>query len=99
MKVQKRFLGQYLGLFMFLFFIVFTMIGGFIFQVVKYKEYSLEIDKLNKQIEDYDKEIEELRAIESSQDENDLESVVRRRLNMVKPNETVYITEKEVNDN
>ena len=84
---------------MFLFFIVFTMIGGFIFQVVKYKEYSLEIDKLNKQIEDYDKEIEELRAIESSQDENDLESVVRRRLNMVKPNETVYITEKEVNDN
>lgn len=96
MRIQKRFSGQYLGLCMFLVFIVFSMIGGFVFQIVKYKDYSTEIGKLNKQIEEADNEIEELKAIESGQGENDLEELARRKLNMVKPNEIIYMTEKEV---
>lgn len=95
MKIQKRFLGQFIGLCMFLVFIVFSMIGGFLFQISKYKDYSSEISSLNKQIEKADKEIEELKAIESNQNENDLEEIARIRLNMVKPNEIIYFTEKE----
>ena len=48
MKIQKRFLGQFIGLCMFLVFIVFSMIGGFLFQITKYKDYSSEISGLNK---------------------------------------------------
>lgn len=96
MKIQKRFLGQCIGLCIFLVFIVFSMIGGFLFQIVKYKDYSSEISSLNKQIEEADKEIEDLKAIESNQNENDLEEIARIRLNMVKPNEIVYFTEKEI---
>ena len=69
MKIQKRFLGQFIGLCMFLVFIVFSMIGGFLFQITKYKDYSSEISGLNKEIEEADKEIEELKAIESNQNE------------------------------
>ena len=96
MKIQKRFLGQFIWLCMFLVFIVFSMIGGFLFQITKYKDYSSEISGLNKEIEEADKEIEELKAIESNQNENDLEEIARIRLNMVKPNEIVYFTEKEI---
>ncbi|SCI37815.1 FtsB family cell division protein [Romboutsia sp. 1001713B170207_170306_H8] len=98
MKIQKRFSGQYLGLCIFLGFIGLTMIGGFGFQLVKYKEYSLKISTLNKKLEDADREINNLKAISSSQDESDLEDVARRRLNMVKPNEIVYMTEAETDD-
>ncbi len=98
MKIQKRFSGQYLGLCIFLGFISLTIIGGFGFQFVKYKEYSLKISNLNKQLEDANREINHLKTISSSQDESDLEDVARRRLNMVKPNEIVYMTESETDD-
>lgn len=96
MKIQKRFLGQFIGLFTFLVFIVFSMIGGFLFQITKYKDYSSEISNLNKEIKAADKEIEELKLIESNQNEDDLEEIARIRLNMVKPNEIIYFTEKEI---
>ena len=96
MKIQKRFLGQFIGLFTFLVFIVFSMIGGFLFQITKYKDYSSEIYNLNKDIKAANKEIEELKLIESNQNEDDLEKIARTRLNMVKPNEIIYFTEKEI---
>lgn len=94
MKIQKKFSGQYIGLCMFLISIVFSMIGGFGFQISKYKAYNSEIKSLSKQIEQADKEIEELKSIESGQSEEDLESIARIRLNMVKPNEIIYMIEK-----
>ena len=75
------------------------MIGGFIFQIDKYKEYSSQITQLNKDIEEADRKIEQLKEIESSQNEDDIEDIARERLNMVKENEIIYFTEKEVKSN
>ena len=94
MKIQKRFLGQFIGLSMFLIFLALSIMGGFLFQITKYKDYSSEISILNKEIEEANKKIKELKDIESNQNENDLEKVARTRLNMVKPNEIIYFTEK-----
>ena len=91
MRIQKKFSGQFLGVCIFLVSIIFSMIGGFIFQIDKYKEYSSQITQLNKDIE--------LKEIESSQNEDDIEDIARERLNMVKENEIIYFTEKEVKSN
>lgn len=96
MKIQKRFLGQFIGLFTFVAFIFFSMLGGFLFQITKYKDYSAEVSNLNKEIKSANKEIKELKLIESNQNEDDLEKIARMRLNMVKPNEIIYFTEKEI---
>jgi len=96
MKIQKRFSGQYLGLCIFLISIIFSMIGGFAFQIDKYKEYSSQITKLNKDIQEADEKIKELQIVESSQNEDDIETIARERLNMVKEDEIIYFTEKEV---
>ena len=47
MRIQKKFSGQFLGVCIFLVSIIFSMIGGFIFQIDKYKEYSSQITQLN----------------------------------------------------
>ena len=96
MKIQKRFSGQYLGLCIFLISIIFSMIGGFTFQIDKYKEYSSQITQLNKDIQEADEKIKELQIVESSQNEDDIETIARERLNMVKEDEIIYFTEKEV---
>ncbi len=96
MKIQKRFSGQYLGLCIFLISIIFSMIGGFTFQIDKYKEYSSQITQLNKDIQEADEKIRELQIVESSQNEDDIETIARERLNMVKEDEIIYFTEKEV---
>lgn len=96
MKIQKRFSGQYLGLCIFLISIIFSMIGGFTFQIDKYKEYSSQITQLNKDIQEADEKIKKLQIVESSQNEDDIETIARERLNMVKEDEIIYFTEKEV---
>ena len=96
MKIQKRFSGQYLGVCIFLISIIFSMIGGFTFQIDKYKEYSSQITQLNKDIQEADEKIKELQIVESSQNEDDIETIARERLNMVKEDEIIYFTEKEV---
>ena len=53
--------------------------------------YKAEISSLNKQISSTKKQIEELKKIENGNTSEDLETIARNRLNMVKPNEIVYI--------
>ena len=50
-----------------------------------------EISSLNKQISSTKKQIEELKKIENGSTTEDLETIARNRLNMVKPNEILYI--------
>ncbi|MGL5693541.1 MAG: FtsB family cell division protein [Peptostreptococcaceae bacterium] len=99
MNLRKRFAGQYIGLCLFLLSMVFTMAGGCIFQIIKYKDYNAEITELSKQVKQADEEIKELKAIESGQNDNDLEDVARRKLKMVKPGEIIYLTEGEIEEN
>ena len=79
MNIRKKFSAQFMLVTVFILFIVYTLISNFVFQVKKLNEYKAEISSLNKQISSTKKQIK------------DLETIARNRLNMVKPNEIVYI--------
>lgn len=91
-KMLKRFMGQYVILGSFIFFLVFSIITGFIFQIRKVNDYKSEIAQINSQIEDTKEEISELKK---SITENDLELVARNKLGMIKSNEIIYVNYNE----
>ncbi len=70
---------------------VFGMISGTVFQFTKTKEYKKEIATLNSQIESTQQKIDAIKNIDKTTDEKKLEEIARTKLNMVKPNETIYI--------
>ncbi len=90
MKINmlKRFMGQYMIVGLFVVFLVFSIISGFVFQVRKISEYKEEIAEINKQIEDTKEEISKLEKLKS---DNDLENIARNELGMVKSNEIIYV--------
>ena len=88
MNIRKKFSAQYIMISIFVCFICFSLITGFIFQFTKLKEYKSEIASINNQIDETRAEIKKLKEENGSKD---LEDLARERLNMVKPNETVYI--------
>lgn len=87
-KMLKRFMCQYMILGLFLFFLVFSIITGFIFQTRKIIEYKDQIVQLNNKIEDTKDEISKL---EKSTSDDDLEMMARNQLGMIKPNEIIYV--------
>lgn len=91
-KMLKRFMGQYMILSLFVFFLVFSIITGFIFQIRKINEYKGQIAQINNQIEDTKEEISKLEKICKS---NDLESEAREQLGMIKSNEIIYVDSSE----
>ncbi|UPA30613.1 septum formation initiator family protein [Terrisporobacter glycolicus] len=91
-KMLKRFMGQYMILSLFVFFLVFSIITGFIFQIRKINEYKGQVAQINNQIEDTKEEISKLEKICKS---NDLESAAREQLGMVKSNEIIYVDSSE----
>ncbi|MEG1284404.1 MAG: septum formation initiator family protein [Romboutsia sp.] len=91
MNLRKRFSGQIVILAVFLMSMIFSMVGGTIFQVSKTKEYKEEIASLNRKLEDTQEEIDKLKSVETYSDKDQLEKIARKKLNMVKPDETVYI--------
>ena len=86
-KMLKRFIGQYIVIGLFVFFLVFSIITGFIFQIKKINEYKTQIAQINKQIEDTKEEISKLEKIS----EGNLEEVAREQLGMVKQGEIIYV--------
>ena len=86
-KVLKRFLGQYIILGLFVSFLVFSIITGFIFQFQKIIEYKKQIAELNSQIEDTKEEISKLEKIS----EGNLEEGAREQLGMGKQGEIIYV--------
>jgi len=91
MNIRKKFSAQFMLVIVFILFIAYTIITSFVFQIKKVNEYKAEISSLNKQIHTTKEQIEELKKIEYGDINNDLEEIARERLNMVKPNEIVYI--------
>ena len=92
MKILKRFLPQSIVVGLFVFFLVFSIITGFIFQIGKLRDYKDEITQINNQIEDTKEEISRL---EKLCNKNDLEEVARNQLGMIKPNEIIYVDSRE----
>lgn len=88
MNLRKKFSSQFLVVSMFLIFMVFSLGSGFVFQITKVKQYRLEIANLNKEIDNTKVEIENLKKIGNTLD---LETAARNRLNMVKPDEIIYV--------
>ncbi len=93
MKLKMKFKYQIIVFFMFIFYIFYTLITNFTFQISKIIEYKKEIDYLNQSIKSTEKEITKMK---NNQNKNyDLEKLARERLNMVKPDEIVYIDIKK----
>lgn len=92
MKILKRFLPQSIIVGLFVFFLVFSIITGFIFQIEKLRDYKAEITQINNQIEDTK---EEISRFEKLCNKNDLEEVARNQLGMIKPNEIIYVDSSE----
>lgn len=90
MNLRKKFSGQYIAIAIFLIITALGVIRGFSFEYSKYIEYKEEIAMLNKKIEGTDSKINRLKANQKNSYE-DLEDEARKRLNMVKKNEIVYI--------
>lgn len=88
MNLRKKFSGQFVVMSIFLFCTCVGLITGFVFQVRKLNQYKSEISSLNEQISDTKKEIKNLKELDKTKD---LETIARERLNMVKPDETIYI--------
>lgn len=86
-KMLNRFMGQYMILGLFVFFLVFSIITGFVFQIRKINDYKSQIAQINSQIEDTKEEISELKKNVA---DNDLESSARNQLGMIKQNEIIY---------
>lgn len=91
MNLRKKFTGQIMVLKMFLIVLGFGMISGTVFQFTKIKEYKNEIATLNNQLETTQQKIDTLQNVEDNTDLESLEETARTKLNMVKPNEIVYI--------
>lgn len=91
-KMLKRFMGQYMILGLFVFFLVFSIITGFIFQIRKVNEYKSQIAQINSQIEDTKEEISKLEKLIK---DDDLESIARNELGMIKSNEIIYVDSSE----
>lgn len=92
MKILKRFLPQSIIVGLFVFFLVFSIITGFIFQIEKLRDYKAEITQINNQIEDTK---EEISRFEKLCNKNDFEEVARNQLGMIKPNEIIYVDSSE----
>ena len=98
MNIRKKFSSQLIMVKLLLLFIVFTLLSGFVNQFLKIKEYKNKIASLNTQIEETKLEIQKLKDMQNSELNESLETIARNRLNMVKPNEIIYIdTNKEGN--
>ena len=90
-KMLKRFFCQYVIVGLFVFFLVFSIITGFVFQK-KINEYKTQIAQVTSQIKDTKEEISKL---EKSSKNNDLESMARNQLGMIKQNEIIYLDSDE----
>ena len=73
-------------------FLVFSIITGFVFQIKKINEYKTQIAQITSQIKDTKEEISKL---EKSSKNNDLESMARNQLGMIKQNEIIYLDSDE----
>ena len=87
-KMLKRFIGQYIVLGLFVSFLVFSIITGFIFQITKINEYKDQIAQISSQIKNTKDEIIKLEKLSR---DNDLELVARNELGMIKSSEIIYV--------
>lgn len=92
MNKRKKFMGQYIIIFMFIGVVFISATLGIGKQILNIKKYNEEIADLKSQIENTDKSINKLKQDKKNINEDEyIEKIARERLHMVKPNELIYI--------
>lgn len=91
MNLRKKFSGQRILVDMFVVFMVFTLIVGVVVQLRNIKDYKEEISKLEHEIKTTESEIKNLKNNKAYEDDQELESLARNKLGMVKKNEIIYL--------
>ena len=91
MNLRKKFSGQRILVDMFVVFMVFTLIVGVVVQLRNIKDYKEEISKLEHEIKTTESEIKNLKNSKAYEDDQELESLARNKLGMVKKNEIIYL--------
>ena len=91
MNLRKKFSGQRILVDMFVVFMVFTLIVGVVVQLRNIKDYKEEISKLEHEIKTTESEIKNFKNNKAYEDDQELESLARNKLGMVKKNEIIYL--------
>lgn len=92
MNKRKKFTGQYAVVSIFLVLTVLSMGYGVVDQALKVREYKEEMKSLRSQINKVDEDIRELQENKKYINEDEyIEKIAREKLNMVKPEEIIYI--------
>ena len=91
MNLRKKFSGQWILIYMFASFVVFTLIVGVIVQLQNIRDYKEEIYKLECEIDDTENEIKKFQNNKSYKNYEELERLARNELGMVKKNEIIYL--------
>ncbi|MCI6738596.1 MAG: septum formation initiator family protein [Intestinibacter sp.] len=91
MNLRKKFSGQWILIYMFASFVVFTLIVGVIVQLQNIRDYKEEISKLECEIDDTENEIKKFQNNKSYKNDEELERLARNELGMVKKNEIIYL--------
>ena len=91
MNLRKKFFGQWILIYMFASFVVFTLIVGVIVQLQNIRDYKEEISKLECEIDDTENEIKKFQNNKSYKNDEELERLARNEWGMVKKNEIIYL--------
>jgi cell division protein DivIC len=92
MNKRENFTGQYAVVSIFLVLTILSMGYGVVDQALRVKEYKEEMKSLRSQINKVDEDIRELQENKKYINEDEyIEKIAREKLNMVKPEEIIYI--------
>ena len=91
MKLKKKFSGQCILIYMFVSFIIFTLVVGVVVQLQNIRDYKEEISRLESEIKDTESEIKKIQNNKSYKNDEELENLARNQLGMVKKHDIIYL--------
>lgn len=91
MNLRKKFSGQWMLVYMFVFFVSFSLIVGFIVQLQNIRDYKEEISILESQIKSTESDINNFQNSKSYKNDEELENLARNQLGMVKKHDIIYL--------
>ena len=80
MNLRKKFSGQWMLVYMFVFFVSFSLIVGFIVQLQNIRDYKEEISILESQIKSTESDINNFQNSKSYKNDEELENLARNQL-------------------
>ncbi|MGM9535986.1 MAG: septum formation initiator family protein [Intestinibacter sp.] len=91
MNLKKKFSGQCILIYMFVSFIIFTLVVGVVVQLQNIRDYKEEISRLESEIKDTESEIKKIQNNKSYKNDEELERLARNELGMVKKHDIIYL--------